>query len=120
MRYLLLLHLEEAATDNTPTDWEPWERLHAWLEEEGIVVLRSGPLKEAPTAHTVRVRNGETLVTDGPFAETKEVLGGYYLIDVPSHERAVEVARHIPVATYGRVDVRPVNERLAATLPDPV
>ena len=60
------------------------------------------------TATTVRVRDGETLVTDGPFAETKEMLGGYYLIDVPDLDGALAWAAKIPNVGYGSVEVRPV------------
>jgi hypothetical protein len=65
-------------------------------------------LQPISTATSVRVRNGETLTTDGPFAETKEVLGGYYLIDVDSLDEALEWAAKIPGATYGTIEVRPV------------
>ena len=60
------------------------------------------------TASTVRVRDGKTLVTDGPFAETREQLGGYYLIDVPDLDEAIRIAARIPGARSGSVEVRPV------------
>ena len=62
------------------------------------------------TATTVSIRDGETIVTDGPFAETKEVLGGYYLVDVDSLERAQQLAAEIPSARWGRNEVRPLME----------
>jgi len=68
------------------------------------------PLKTTDTATTVRIRDGETLVTDGPFAEIKEHLGGFYLIDVPDLDAALRVAARFPAAAAGCVEVRPVLE----------
>jgi hypothetical protein len=65
-------------------------------------------LQPTSTATSVRVRDGETLTTDGPFAETKEVLGGYYLIDVDTIDEALEWAAKLPGAKYGTIEVRPV------------
>ncbi len=71
-------------------------------------MLGGDALHPATTATTVRVRNGETLVTDGPFAETKEQLGGYYLIEAKDADEAISIAARIPGATYGSIEVRPV------------
>jgi hypothetical protein len=65
-------------------------------------------LQPTSTATTVRVRNGETLVTDGPFAETKEQLGGYYLVEAKDADEALAIAARIPSARYGSIEVRPV------------
>ena len=65
-------------------------------------------LQPTSTATTVRVRNGETLVTDGPFAETKEQLGGYYLVEAKDVDEALKIAERIPSARYGSIEVRPV------------
>ena len=65
-------------------------------------------LQPTSTATSVRVREGDTLTTDGPFAETKEVLGGYYLIDVETLDEALEWAAKIPGAAYGTIEVRPI------------
>jgi hypothetical protein len=65
-------------------------------------------LQPTSTATTVRVRNGETLVTDGPFAETKEQLGGYYVIEAKDADEALAIAARIPSARYGSIEVRPV------------
>ena len=62
------------------------------------------------TAKTVRVRNGKTLITDGPFAETKEFLAGFYLVDAESLDAAVEIASKIPPARVGSIEVRPIRE----------
>jgi hypothetical protein len=72
--------------------------------------IRSAPLHPSSTATCVRIRDGKRIVTDGPFAETREVLGGFHLIDVPSLEDAIEVARRHPGAPVGSVEVRPVLE----------
>jgi hypothetical protein len=68
-------------------------------------------LDAATTATTVRVRNDETMVTDGPFAETKEQLGGYFLLDCDNLDEAIELAAKIPTAQHGSIELRPVIER---------
>ena len=77
------------------------------LKKAGVYVAGDA-LKPTDTATTVRVRDGKTLQTDGPFAETKEQLGGYYLVDVPDLDTAVRWSARIPSARYGSVEVRPV------------
>jgi len=77
------------------------------LQASGAMVAGDA-LQPIETATTVRVRNDETLTTDGPFAETKEQLGGYYLVDVSSLDEALEWAAKIPGARHGSVEVRPV------------
>jgi hypothetical protein len=72
--------------------------------------LAAAPLHPTSTAASVRVRNGKQLVTDGPFAETREQLGGYFLIDAKNIDEAVAVAARIPLARLGTVEVRPVVE----------
>ncbi|HWI74738.1 MAG TPA: YciI family protein [Baekduia sp.] len=97
-----------------PTDAEPDPAMHgAWmqytadLQAAGAMVAGDG-LQGLDTATTVRVRDGETLVTDGPFAETKEMLGGYYLVDVADLDAALGWAAKIPSVGFGSVEVRPV------------
>src|SRR4051812_30238310 len=77
------------------------------LRDAGAYVAGDA-LHPTETAKTVRVRDGERLTTDGPFAETKEALGGYYLIDVETDEEAQEWAAKIPSARYGTIEVRPI------------
>jgi hypothetical protein len=78
------------------------------LSERGMI--RGGePLQSVATATTVRVRNGETLATDGPFAETKEQLAGFYLIECDDLDQAIEAASKVPDAAFGSVEVRPVQ-----------
>ena len=80
------------------------------LREAGALVT-ADQLQPSTTATIVRVRDGETLITDGPFAETKEQLGGYYLLDCGSIDEAIEFAGRIPAAERGAVEVRPLVER---------
>ena len=72
----------------------------------------SKPLEPASTATTVRVRNGKTLTIDGPFAETKEQLGGYYLVDADNLDDAISMAERLPEAKEGAIEIRPVNMAL--------
>jgi hypothetical protein len=72
--------------------------------------LIAGPLEPVATATSVRVRDGKRLVTDGPFAETREVLGGFYLIDVENLDEAIRIAHKHPGARFGTVEIRPVIE----------
>ncbi len=74
------------------------------------VLLGSNALQPVATAPTVRVRNGKSATTDGPFAETKEQLGGYYLLDCKDLDEATEYAAKIPSATYGSIEIRPVMQ----------
>jgi hypothetical protein len=84
-----------------------WGEYTQALQEAGV--MRAGDaLQPTETATSVRLKDGETVVSDGPFAETKEVLGGYYLIDVPDLDEALKWAARIPSASYGPVEVRPV------------
>src|SRR5262249_1109734 len=77
------------------------------------VLVGANQLQPASTATVVHVEDGKTLTTDGPFAETKEVLGGYYLIDVESLDEALQAAAMIPSARYGHIEVRPIGVREA-------
>lgn len=108
-QYMLLIY----GTGETPTPEEMAESMPKWnaytesLQEAGV--LRAGDALHGPeSATTVRVRNGETQITDGPFAETKEILGGYYLIECPDLDTALGHAARIPSVDRGSVEVRPV------------
>jgi hypothetical protein len=112
MRYMCLIYTEETA-DMRATDGERrtmMEAYQAFGQWASDVILGGDALQSTDTATTVRVRNGETLATDGPFAETKEQLGGFYLIEAKDLDHAVEVASRIPGASTGSVEVRPVVE----------
>jgi hypothetical protein len=113
MQYLLLIH---AAENGEPQggDREAMYRRYAAFSEEvrdAGKLLGANELQPIATATTVRVRNGETLTTDGPFAETKEQLGGYYLLDCADIDEAIAYAAKIPSAEHGSIEVRPVVER---------
>jgi hypothetical protein len=112
MQYLALIYADE----NVWATFSEEERQAGYAEyfrfgEEGReagVVLSGNELDATSTATTVRVRDGETLVTDGPFAELKETLGGYYLLECDSIDEACTWAARIPGASHGTVEVRPV------------
>jgi hypothetical protein len=106
MQYLLLIYVPTDATPD-PAEFGRWAQYTQELQESGAMVSGDA-LQGLDTAATVRVRDGETLVTDGPFAETKEMLGGYYLIDVADLDAALGWAAKIPSVGYGSVEVRPV------------
>ena len=115
MKYLCLICAEPQVTMEgmAPADAEKhFEEYREFTES----IRRSGQLVScnrllpASSAATIRVRNGKVLATDGPYAETKEQLGGYYLIDVPSFEDAVEWASRCPAAEHGAIEVRPIWE----------
>ncbi len=117
MRYALLIYVEP--WESTPEeDAEVMKRYNAFTKEAvDADVMRGGEaLEDAKTATTVRVRNGQTLVTDGPFAETKEEFGGYYLIEAPNLDEAIKWAAKIPGAMRGSIEVRPVWEIPASGL----
>jgi hypothetical protein len=112
MRYLLLLYGEPVRPETlTPDQWqgvvEAHTTFHRELTEAGALV-DSSPLAPATEARTLRIRRGEQLVVDGPFAETKEVLGGYYLIEAESLEAAVEWAKRLRHDADGSIEVRPL------------
>jgi len=84
-----------------------WNDLFGWMSEQGIDV--SGlELEDPANARVVRVQDGETLVTDGPYVETKELLGGYFLADCRDLDQAIELAERVPVADKGSVEIRPL------------
>ena len=109
MRYMLLIYGQEAAPgEGVPMpDMEPWNAYTQWMIDAGI--YKGGePLAPSATATTVRVQDGRRLTTDGPFAETKEVLGGYYIVECPDLDTALEAAGRCPGAAYGSIEVRPL------------
>lgn len=114
MRYLLLIYQDEAAhaqwsQEALAAEYEGYNAFGSEVEKRGV--MRSGDaLLPTNTATTVRVRDGKTLTTDGPFAETKEQLGGYYLLDCKDLDEAVEFAAKIPAVTNGSIEVRPIME----------
>ena len=110
MKYLCTIYGDEsqmAAATPEQTN-EMLAAYGAFGEEAGDVILGGEGLQPTSTATTVRVRDGERMLTDGPFAETKEQLGGFYLLECGSLDEAIEWAAKIPGARFGSVEVRPV------------
>jgi hypothetical protein len=111
MKYLLLIYLQEEALSET-------EREHCYVKSAQLAqelhakgqFLSSAPLHPVATATSVRVREGKQLVTDGPFAETREQLGGFFLIDAKDLDQAIAIAAQIPGAGFGTVEIRPIVE----------
>jgi hypothetical protein len=114
MKYLSLIYQDESVTQKLPK--ADAERIHGEylaftdeLKKSGRLLGNNG-LQPTQTATTVRVRNGKVTTTDGPFAETKEQLGGYYLIEAGDLNEAIQIAAKIPSARFGSIEVRPVWE----------
>jgi len=111
MKYMLLVYSDEKVlTDSKRQECyaESIELTHQ-LKSSGKY-LAANPLQPVATATTVRVRDGKPLVTDGPFAETREQLGGYFLVDAKDLDEALSIASRIPAARFGTVEVRPLVE----------
>lgn len=111
MKYMLLVYLaEDAMTEE--------ERAHCYVKSAQLTqdlnatsqYLDASPLHPVTTATSVRVRDGRRVVTDGPFAETREHLGGYYVIEAKDLDEAIGIAARVPPAAYGTVEIRPVME----------
>ena len=107
MKYLCLVYLERDKFNAVP-DQECFN-CGDDLRQKGLL-LAAEPLFGGETAKTVRVRNGRVAITDGPFAETKEQLAGFYLVDAANHDEALQIAAKIPPARAGSIEVRPVRE----------
>jgi hypothetical protein len=111
MKYMLLIYADEkACTDE--------ERQHCYVESTELThelnargqYIAANPLQPVATATSVRVREGKRLVTDGPFTETREQLGGYFLVEAKDLNEAISIAGRIPAARWGTVEVRPILE----------
>jgi hypothetical protein len=111
MKYMLLIYMEENALNQA-------ERKHCYQESTQLAnelkangqFLATGPLQPVATATSVRVRDGKRLITDGPFAETREQLGGYFLVEAHDLDGAIGIAARIPGARVGTVEIRPLIE----------
>jgi hypothetical protein len=117
MQYTLLIYDDEQTLANMSEDernalFAEYGTFTQELRDAGAMVAGE-PLQSIQTATTVRVRDGDTLTTDGPFAETKEQLGGFYIVDVASLDEALEWAAKIPSARSGSIEVRPVAQIMA-------
>ncbi|HEY7680817.1 MAG TPA: YciI family protein [Terriglobia bacterium] len=111
MRYMLLIYHDEQPLSDA-------ERQECYVESAQLTqqlhasghYLAAAPLHPTSTATSVRVRDGKQLVTDGPFAETREQLGGYFLVNATDLDEAIRIATRIPAARFGTVEIRPVME----------
>jgi hypothetical protein len=116
MQYLLLIYQNEA--DRVMADAAIREMSNEYREYTESIAASGNykggnALQSTKTATTVRVRNGKRQTTDGPFAETREQLGGYYLVDAPDLDAAIALAARIPGARFGAIEVRPIQEMTA-------
>ena len=111
LKYMLLVYLnEQAMTDE--------QRGHCYVESAQLTqdlhakgqYVSASPLHPIATATSIRVREGKRLVTDGPFAETREQLGGYYVVEANDLDEAISIAERVPPAKYGTIEIRPVME----------
>src|SRR5436309_1254860 len=108
MQYLMLIYADETALatmtpENRRSVMSAYQRFTTEVQDKKLY-LGGNPLQPTTNATTVRLRDGKTLTTDGPFAETKEQLGGYYLLDCKNLDEAIECAAKIPSAAYGSVE----------------
>ena len=111
MKYMMLVYLDEQALSES-------EREKCYVESAQLArdlnsrgnYLAASPLHPVSTATSVRVRDGKRLITDGPFAETREQLGGYYIIEAKDLDEAISIAERIPVARLGTIEIRPILE----------
>jgi len=111
MKYMLLIYIDEPTLDESEreTCYAESIQLAHQLKAEGQY-LASSPLQPTTLATSVRVREGKRFVTDGPFAETREQLGGYFLVDARDLDEAIGIAARIPMVRKGTVEIRPVIE----------
>ena len=117
MKYMLLIYLEENGLSES-------ERAQCYRDSAAYArqldrigsYVSAAPLQPTSTATSVRVREGQRIITDGPFAETREQLGGFFLIEAENLDRAIEIAVEIPAGRWGTVEIRPVLE--ISGLPD--
>ncbi len=111
MKYMLLVYMDEQAMSDE-------ERARCYVESAQLTqelnttgqFVAAGPLHPVATATSVSVREGKRIVTDGPFAETREQLGGYYVVEAKDLDEAIAIAERIPPAKYGTIEIRPVME----------
>ena len=114
MEYMLLIYSSEA--DGKKMSAAEGQQIFQGYQTFTQDLTKSGkmkggaPLEQTTTATTVRIRNGKTVVTDGPFAETKEQLGGYYLVEAKDLDEAISIAAKIPGAKHGSIEVRPIRK----------
>jgi hypothetical protein len=114
MKYILLIYGDEQAwgsmsPGDQASEYQAYDDFGKWLSEKGWM-RGADALQPTATATQVRVREGKVLTTDGPFAETKEQLGGYYVVECDNLDQAIEAAARIPASRGGTIEVRPIME----------
>ena len=111
MTYMLMIYTPNIGRDHTDEEWaemaKPYMAYNEYVKASGCFI-EGAPLAGLSSATTVRVRDGKRVLTDGPFAETKEFLAGYYVLECPSLDQALELAAACPAAAFGSIEVRPV------------
>ncbi|MCI0550016.1 MAG: YciI family protein [Anaerolineae bacterium] len=116
MKYLLLMYADESIAPKIPPEeleavQQAWYSLLKEAKAAGVLISNNG-LSPVANATTVRIRDGKTLTTDGPFAETHEQLGGYFLVECKDLDEAITWAAKIPTAKYGSIEVRPLWDQI--------
>jgi len=116
MKYMLLMYASESeATKITPEEsqalFQTWQTLLREAKDAGVLLSSDG-LSPVANATTVRVRNDKTMITDGPFAETHEQLGGFFLLECKDLDEAIRWAAKIPHAKYGSIEIRPLWDQI--------
>jgi len=116
MRYLLMIYEVDRGTRSPAEAMENSKKYAAFTTDvRARNLFQAGEaLEPTHTATTVRVRDGRTVVTDGPFMETKEFLGGFYLLDCKDLDEAIELAKRIPAVEHGSIEIRPIWEQASA------
>jgi hypothetical protein len=109
VKYAILIYHDEDTPNPSDEDMEAWGAYTQEVAEKGLMQAGEA-LQPTATATSVRLQNGQLMTTDGPFAETKEQLGGFYILDCKDLDEAIEYAGKIPSVPYGTVEVRPVIE----------
>jgi hypothetical protein len=117
MRYMMLIHHDDVALANAPQKqlWADYAAFNEALAKAGEGMVAGERLQPPSTATTIRVADGNTDILDGPYADTKEQLAGYFMIDVPDIDEAIAWAKRCPSSRYGSIEIRP----LADTYPRP-
>jgi hypothetical protein len=115
MKYLLAIYADETEWNDLGDEgrqamYEEYSRVSEDMGRRGMLI-DGAELRPTSAATTVRIRDGRALVTDGPFAETKEQLGGYFVVDCESLDEAIEAAGTLPTARHGSIEVRPLVDR---------